>query len=796
MKSFLRLWLVVAVLCYGLQLAAQQRSFISAQSTPTGLSVQTSDGALTFAFYANNALQVSFEPTGQTNPPSYALAENAHSQQGVIKEDAAQLTFSLGSMQAIIQKKPFAVHFSYHQKPLLAEERGYFANDTLKGFRFRLNPAEQLMGGGSRVLGMDRRGHRLKLYNRASYGYETKAELMYYSMPVVISSEKYALVFDNGASGFLDLGASDKDILRLEAVGGRMSYLLVAGDTWPELTQNLTAITGRQPLLPRWALGNIASRMGYHTQKEVEEVAARYAQDSIPLDAIVLDIYWFGPELKGFMGNLEWDLDSFPNPKQMMANLKAKGVKTVLVTEPFILKNTLKFDECVQQNLFGLNEKGEPYIYDFYFGTTALLDIFKPETKKWFWGIYKKHMLEGVDGWWGDLGEPEVHPDDLLHVNGRADHVHNLYGHEWAKTLFEGFQADFPSQRPFILMRSGFVGSQRYGMVPWTGDVSRSWGGLKPQVEISLQMGMQGIGWMHSDLGGFAGNYKDEELYTRWLQYGVFQPVYRTHAQQEVPPEPIFWDELTKSRAREAIKLRYALLPYNYTLMYQNSTSGKPLMQPLFYIDDTPSLLANTTEYLWGDNFLVSPITEKGATQQTIYLPKGTYWMDYYTGKWFKGRQKINVQLSPTHIPVFVKAGAFIPMVPGLMTTSKYSSEKLELHYYFHRSLLESEGMYYEDDGVTPQAVEKKAFEILKFESEFEKRQGLRIIIEPQGYDYPGKPTNRSINLVIHGLAKSPKMAEVNGDPVLPHSTWTSSNNTFSIPIIQSDTPVIVVVKE
>lgn len=796
MKTLFRLWLLVALLACSWTLAAQQRSFVSASSNPNGLKVLTSDGAISFAFYANDALQVVFKPLGENNPPSYALAESVVGVQGSLKEDDKQLIFIHGKLQVVVQKKPFKIRYTYNEKPLLAEERGYFANDTLKGFRFQMNPAEQLMGGGSRVLGMDRRGNRLKLYNRASYGYETRAELMYYSMPVMVSSLKYALVFDNGASGFMDLGATEKDVLSFEAVGGRMSYLLVAADTWPKLTENFTALTGRQPMLPRWALGNIASRMGYHTQQEVERVAALYAQDSIPLDAIVLDIYWFGRELKGFMGNLEWDLDSFPNPKQMMANLKARGVKTVLVTEPFILKNTLKFNECAEQNLFGLNEKGEPYIYDFYFGTTALLDIFKPETKQWFWGIYKKHTLNGVSGWWGDLGEPEVHPDDLLHVNGRADHVHNLYGHEWAKTLFEGYRADFPNERPFILMRSGFVGSQRYGLVPWTGDVNRTWGGLKPQVEISLQMGLQGIGWMHSDLGGFAGNYKDEELYTRWLQYGVFQPVYRTHAQQEVPAEPIFWDELTKARAREAIKLRYALLPYNYTLMYQNSTTGKPLMQPLFFVDDTPGLLLNSTEYLWGDNFLVAPVTEKGDSLQSVYLPKNTYWMDYYTGNWHKGGQKVDVKLSPEHIPVFVKAGSFIPMIPGIMTTSKYSSEKLQLHYYFHKSVLESEGMLYEDDGETANAFEKKAYEIVRFESEYEQRQGLRIIVGPQGYSYKEKPANRSINLIIHGLNKAPKFAEVDGEPVLSISKWNAINNTLSIPFRVSETPVIVVVKE
>lgn len=169
--------------------------------------------------------------------------------------------------------------------------------------------------------------------------------------------------------------------------------------------------------------------------------------------------------------------------------------------------------------------------------------------------------------------------------------------------MFEGFRKDFPQRRPLILMRSGFVGSQRYGMVPWWGNVNRSWGGLKPQVEIALSMGMQGLAYMHSDLGGFAGNYRSAELYTRWLQYGVFQPVFRTHAQEDVPAEPVFWDDSTKNLVRRYIELRYAMLPYNYTLLWENSTTGLPMMRPLCYADDDPALLTNTTTYLWGNDF-------------------------------------------------------------------------------------------------------------------------------------------------------------------------------------------------
>jgi oligosaccharide 4-alpha-D-glucosyltransferase len=688
---------------------------------------------------------VEFIPIGSENPPSYAVTTPAPEVKTRLREYPDSIVYSTTNMAAIIHKEPFRIRYRYRGSELVSEESGYFDHTGHRGFRFELDPEEKITGAGSRVLGMDRRGHRLTLYNQPSYGYETEAELMYYSLPVVVSSEKYMLVFDNGARGYADLGATEPDILEFGATGGRMSYIVVAAESWPELAVHFTEITGRQPMLPRWALGNIASRMGYHSQREAEYVVDRYLEEDIPLDGIVFDLFWFGPDIKGHVGNLEWYRDSFPDPEKMMQDFREKGVKTVLITEPFVLENTLKYNEVIEKGLVGKTVEGEPYHYDFYFGHTTLLDIFNPETQKWFWDIYKRHTLSGVAGWWGDLGEPEVHPDDMVHVNGLGEHVHNLYGHEWAGTLFRGYAQDFPEERPVILMRSGFVGSQRYGIVPWTGDVNRTWGGLKPQVELSLTMGLQGIGLMHSDLGGFAGSYKDPELYIRWLQYGVFQPVYRTHAQESVPAEPIFWDQATRDVVREFIKLRYRLLPYNYSLLYHHSQTGIPMMRPLFYIEDRPDLFDTRDAYLWGDAFLVEPVVEPGIRQQEIYLPANQYWFDFWSDRVYRGGKTIKYRLTPEIIPVFVRAGSFVPMVEAVQHTEHYTSDTLDVHYYHHASVTQTDYTFYHDDGKTAHAMEKGKYEKIVFNAMGEK-QKLSLQIQPK--------TNkeRKINFLVHGM--------------------------------------------
>jgi alpha-glucosidase (family GH31 glycosyl hydrolase) len=460
----------------------------------------------------------------------------------------------------------------------------------------------------------------------------------------------------------------------------------------------------------------------------------------------------------------------------MISELKSKGVKTVLITEPFVLTTSNRWEEVVEERVLGTDTLGNPYTYDFFFGNTGLIDVFKPKAQEWFWDIYKNLNEIGVAGWWGDLGEPEVHPSGLQHVNGSADEVHNIYGHYWAKLVYDGYKKDFPEQRPFILMRAGAVGSQRYGMIPWTGDVSRSWDGLIPQTEISLQMGLQGIAYMHSDLGGFAGANLDDELYTRWLQYGVFQPIYRPHAQEDVPSEPVFREKKTKELAKKSIQLRYQLMPYNYTLTYENHKTGLPLMRPLFFDEEENRQLLNVSDtYLWGDAFLVSTVTKAGLKQKEVYLPSESVWFDFKYGRKYYGGASYVVNLHEDHIPVFVRAGSFVPMKKGMMNTEDYNLNTFDLHYYADQSVKESEGQLYNDNGTTPGAVEKGKYELLRFQSERNNRSLELSVITQTGRDY--KSSNKEINWVIHNITSKPKRIKVGDDAI--DFTWNKSLKTL-----------------
>ena len=659
------------------------------------------------------------------------------------------------------------------------------------------------MGGGQRVLGMDRRGFRMPLYNRAHYAYETESRQMYYGLPAIMSSDKYVIVFDNSANGWLDIGETDPDVLSFEAVGGRTSYLVIAGDTYPALIRNYTDVTGRQPLPPRWALGNFASRFGYRSEAETRDVVRRFRRYDIPLDAVVIDIFWFGPDVKGHMGNLDWDRDAWPTAEDMIADFREDGVKTIVVTEPFVLTTSKRWQSAVENGALATTDSGDPITFDFFFGNTGLVDVFSEQARDWFWQPYRMLFDQGVAGTWGDLGEPEVHPADAMHwlsdagIEATGDEVHNAFGHEWTRMVYERQVRDYPDVRPMIMMRSGFAGTQRYGIIPWTGDVERSWGGFKPQVELSLSTGILGLGYMHSDLGGFTKGLDDDiadfdqELYLRWLQYGVFQPVYRPHAQEGLPPEPVFKDRETRGIVRDFIKLRYRLLPYIYTLAYENTTTGMPLMRPLFFEDESNLALIDEKEaYLWGDAFLVTPVTDSGLTTVDVPLPAGA-WFDYWSGRRYEGGTTASIPVDLETMPVLVRAGSFIPMVDDVESTEDYSSDDLSLHYYADESVRSASGQMYEDNGKSRLSLGQGEYELLRFASRHDG-DSLSIDLRREGGVYEGRPESRELEIVIHNWSAPVRTATFGGRVIrVAHSRrdntltarvdWDHSDATLAI---------------
>ena len=736
-------------------------SYIEHSVNQQSVHILGDETSFTLTAYQHNAIEAVFASKHHRELPSYAIAPEAQHATFTVNDTPTSLKVSNGAITAIVDKASLDIRYQRGGQLLLTQTDFSDQVDGLS-FSFTIDDQEKLLGGGQRVLGMDRRGHKLPLYNKAHYGYTTESSQMYYSLPAILSSKQYMLLFDNSATGELDLDSSATNTVKMSAVSGRASYVVIADNSYPTLIKNYVELTGKQPLPPRWSFGTFASRFGYHNQAEVYDVVDRFQQEDMPLDALVLDLYWFGKDVKGHMGNLAWDRSAFPTPEKMIADLTADGVNTVVITEPFVLSTSNRWLEAVENQALALNSAGEPYRFDFYFGNTGLVDVFNQQGRDWFNQAYERLAQQGVTGWWGDLGEPEVHPDDISHTLAddsqvRGDALHNAYGHKWAEMVYQKSLELLPNQRPMVMMRSGFLGSQRFGMIPWTGDVSRSWGGLKPQVELSLQMSLFGLAYTHSDLGGFAGGEVfDAEMYTRWLQYGAFQPVYRPHAQESIAPEPVFHDEKTKDIVREFIKLRYRLLPYNYTLAYENSTTGMPLMRPLMFENEQDlSLIDEKSTYLWGDAFLVTPVTEAGAEQVQVNFPAGV-WFDYFTGKSVTGGEIQHYPVTLSTLPVFVRAGSFVPTTAGIANTKAYNPNEFKLNFYYHNSVTHSKGQLYQDDGISNNSLTENAYQLWQFEAENNDKE-LAINFAQLGAGFTGLAASQSVELTVHHFSHQPK---------------------------------------
>ncbi|AEB00083.1 glycosyl hydrolase family protein [Alteromonas mediterranea MED64] len=757
------------------------------------LYIDTDTNDFTLTALGNKSFQVTYVTDNSGKPyenlSSMALPEHVAANELTVdvSDTPNTITLTYDNASASIDKQSHAISYSLNGEVVTKERDGLSINSHGVSLSFALSDDEKLYGGGQRVLGMDRRGNAMPLYNKAHYGYTTSSNQMYFGLSAVMSSKHYSVLFDNTASGELDMGSSTPDELLFSAKGGRASYIMVLGESLSDTVKSTVAITGKQPLPPRWLLGNFASRFGYKSQDEVMNVVDAFNKQDIPVDAVVLDLYWFGKDIKGHMGNLSWDTATFPEPEKMISELREQDVKTVLITEPFILTTSKQWDSAVENNALAQNDQGTPYTFDFYFGNTGLVDVFSEAGQDWFWQYYEKLAAQGVAGWWGDLGEPEVHPDDIQHAWSEAGlgnqtvsgtEVHNGYGHQWAKTVYNNLTELQSDTRPFVLMRSGFLGSQRYGMVPWTGDVSRSWGGLKPQVELALQMSVFGLAYTHSDLGGFAGGDTfDAELYTRWLQFGTFSPVFRPHAQDNIAPEPVFHDDPVKSIAREFIQLRYDMLPYNYSLAFENALFGTPLMRPLAMVFNENKWFESAKSYMWGDALFVSPVTQPNQQTWAVELPPGI-WFDFFSSAKYQGGKTVDYPLTQDNFPVWVKAGSFMPMSEGLSRTEHFDARELEMHYWHDHSVISSSYTYYEDDGKSPNSVEKGLYTTLQLNASVDESADLTLTLDSQG-SYIGMPQQRNITYVVHGLTERPQKVLVDGAPA--PATWSEKGKTLSL---------------
>jgi alpha-glucosidase (family GH31 glycosyl hydrolase) len=733
------------------------------------ITIHAAPSAITFVFYQSDIVRADFLPDSASHGDSSLVIIRDTTAQvpiAISETDSALIIASTG-ITITCRKYPLRIAYaSGTGTPLLSDAPGggFGTNGESRGVAFTLDPAEHLYGTGERGTGIDRRGLAFDSYNVQSYGYSGPLSSMSITVPFLASTRGYALYFENTWHGHFDIGASNPSVFDYYVDGGELGYVLFASPSIAGLLERYTWLTGRAPIPPRWAFGYIQSKFGYQNETEVRSTIATMRTKRIPCDAVVLDLYWFR-----FMGDLAWNAASWPSPFTMMSDLYAQGIKTVVITEPYIIESSPNYNIAAANNHFGRTASGSPYTLHNWWScgcNAGLIDMTSASARAWWWSLHPSFMGNHVAGIWTDLGEPERHPSDMIHDLGPAPAIHNIYNLLWAKTVSDGFAQVWPGRRVFNLTRSGYAGIQRYGTVTWSGDVARSFGGLAVQPGIMLGMGLSGIAYHNSDIGGFCCGTTTAELYTRWMQFGAFSPIMRAHGTGQ-PTEPWGFGTTTENNVRTIIELRYRLLPYTYTLAHQNFTTGMPLARPLLLADASDPGLANlSNSYLWGDALLVSPVLEEGQRTQHVVMPEGE-WIDFWTGSSYAGGRTVTVDAPLDRIPLFVRSGSIIPMSPIMQHTGEHPVDTLILACYPGPG---RDGGFrlYEDDGNTLD------YQIgIAAETEFHQQMvpgdsgwSLLLSIGAVAGSYAGMPARRTYLSEIHRVHSGPWRVTRDGRPL------------------------------
>ncbi|MCM1369279.1 MAG: DUF5110 domain-containing protein [Candidatus Amulumruptor caecigallinarius] len=652
------------------------------------------------------------------------------------------------------RKTGLATFLSAEGDTLLVEAGGVNNERPLKRVDFKNGVAQNFYGAGERGHRLRLNGDTLVMYNRQNYGYgggDPRISQMGITMPYFLSDHGYGVLFDDYNMSKLHLGA---DTISYESATPKpLSYYFINGEgTMPGVVSGLTKLTGRQQLPPLWALGYITSRYGYHNEKETLGAIDSLKTRGFPVDGIVLDLYWYGKETD--MGRLEWNKEQFPDHKKMLDSLRNMGVHTVLINQPYINKIGAidNYNMLSEAGMLVKDSLGNTHDVTTWVGDAGMFDMSNPATRAWLYTRLRDLTADGVSGWWGDLGEPEVHPLTIRHHNGEtASQYHNVYGNDWSKLIYEMLRTEYPEMRPMLMMRGGTAGLQRYSVFPWTTDVARSWAGFEPQVALMLNSGLSGLGYMGSDVGGFAVDPSDTyqpELYVRWLQMGTFSPMLRTHAQFK--PEPYHYMQ-HEAILKDFISKRYQWLPYNYTLAYENTAEGLPLARPINFHNTPGEVDANNTdEYLWGEEVLVAPVFKQGARQRKVTFPAGSRWIDWNNPlRSYAGGTTATVAAPLEQLPLFVKAGSFIPqyMMP-VKNVADYDPTFLTIKYFPGDK--ETSYTMFDDNRLSPVSLSTGQYQLITFSAK--PQQGKTTIGISTAGSYEGMPAGRQLTFEVPGL--------------------------------------------
>ena len=790
MRQFLRLLVVLALTCVPASAGAQWASLGNmprpARDGQT-LTWRNDQGVVAITAAAPDVIRVRFAP-GRAfgRDHSYAIVERPAGDPGA--------RFDVGGTRSVIRTAELVVtvrHRPFRIAIADAAGRDLDADDPVHGIAFsgptvrvwkRLRDDEQVYGLGEKAGRLNKRGrqlggYNLTMWNSDTYAYEMDTDPIYAAVPfylVLRNGVAHGVFLDNTFRSNFDIGHQSQGLLSFGADGGELDYYFIYGPTPKDVIARYTEFTGRMPLPPLWSLGYHQCRYSYYPERVVRFIADNFRVRRIPADTIWLDIHY----QEGY-APFTWDHDRFPDPAGLVRDLDRQGFHVVTIVDPHIKKQQgmAPYESGLAGDHFVKNPDGSVYEAPVWPSRaevnpspSVFPDFSRAATREWWGGLFADLAKVGVSGIWNDMNEPAVFdtptgtmPLDVRHHNeGQpTDHrqIHNVYGQLMTRGTREGLLRLRPRERPFVLTRATFAGGQRYAAV-WPGDNVSDWTAMRAAIPTLLGLGLSGFPFVGVDIGGFAES-PSAELYTRWLQSGVFYPFMRSHTTLDTADqEPWSYGTQWEALNRRAIELRYELLPTIYNVMRDSSETGLPAMRPLMldYPED-PAVHGLDDQYLFGSDILVAPVLREGAVTRSVYLPPGD-WFDFWTGARYEGGRTHAIPVTIASIPIFIRGGAVLFRQPVVQHTREMSGQPLTVEVY---PATGSESWLYEDDGRSLEYQKGVSVRRRILHARSGPDSGVpEVRIEIGAPDGPYRPASRPMKVAVGGVPAA-RHVTVNG---------------------------------
>ncbi|MDE2264765.1 MAG: glycoside hydrolase family 31 protein [Alphaproteobacteria bacterium] len=665
--------------------ASDAASVVTAMTkSATGITLQTDQGTLILEPWTNRIIHVvAFHNPDWKGAYNPAVIGKPHQVAWTVAETSEAYTLSTPALQVRVDRATAALSFRDPSGKIILDEPAHARSTPVSSDGPQA--VRQDFAGSGAYFGLGQ--HPNGLMNYAGNIIHLQQANRDVAVPMLVSQSGYGILWNDAAVTDVDVGtASDPAGLTFRSeAGGGIDYDFIYGPTLDDVVAGYRDLTGDAPMMARWTWGLFQSKEHYATQQELLAVAAKYRALHAPLDAVVQDWqYWQA----GQWGSHVMNPARYPDPAGMMQTLHGEHVHAIISVWPRFDLGTANLAELDKAG--GMLAPVYPNVYPK--GEGRWYDPFSAAGRDIYWRqIMRTLGRDGFDGWWLDASEAELGGQwgqmrDITTAAGPGAVVYNAYPLMHTTAVHDGMRRDIPGKRVFILTRSAYAGQQRNGAITWSGDTSGSWDNFRRQIPEGLNFSLSGIPYWSNDIGGFfGGDPKDPayaELFTRWYEYGVFNPMFRVHGTGDSKELWQFEPDIQQILLRYD-QLRYRLLPYIYSLSWDVTHNRGTMMRPLVMdFQDDPQVADITNQYMFGKALLVNPVTQKGAAVRTVYLPGKTPWYDFWTGTRFGAGQVIAAKADLGTIPVYVRAGSVLPLGPVVQYANEETDKPTELRVY------------------------------------------------------------------------------------------------------------------